>query len=207
IVGENFRFGKQRTGNIEYLEYLCRQRGWIFRSLPLIEEKGFPISSTTIRGNISCGNVTKAKELLGYPFFISNRVLHGDKRGRRLGFPTVNILRDPHKVVPSDGVYSGIVVFDRTYRPAAINIGLNPTFSETDSLRIEAHLLDFEGDLYDRDVHLLFLERIRGELSFHSVDDLKYQIREDTEIVREVWSNILENDFKEIERFIHAIYI
>lgn len=205
IVGDNFRFGKQRTGNIEYLEYICNKKGWIFKSLPLVEENGFAISSTTIRGIISCGNVEKARELLGYPFFIYNKVIHGDKRGRSLGFPTINIFRDPHKVVPADGVYTGLVIFDGNYRPAAINIGLNPTFSGTQSLRIEAHLLDFDGDLYDKEVLLLFMKRIRGELSFPSVDDLKYQIREDTCIVRTESSMILEEDFEELAKFIHAI--
>jgi len=205
IVGENFRFGKDRRGTIGYLEYLCRKKGWPFRVLPLLQEEGHVISSSSIRGMISCGQVENARNMLGYPFFISQRVIHGDKRGRSLGYPTANIMREHGKVVPADGVYSGLVKVGKEFWPSAINIGVNPTFSLGDCIRIEAHLIRFCGDLYDNHVQVFFLNRLRGELAFHSVEALTNQIKEDTRMVMDHWNNMPYHEYLSLERFIRSL--
>jgi riboflavin kinase/FMN adenylyltransferase len=138
------------------------------------------ISSTCIRALISGGEVTEAAGLLGRPYVLRGEVVVGDKRGRSIGFPTANVLPDADAVIPARGVYAGFVRFGEEEYAACTNVGVAPTFGRTES-RIEAHLLDFEGDLYGRVVDVSFVKRIREERRFSGVEELKEQIRRDVE--------------------------
>ena len=147
------------------------------------EEAG--ISSTRIRALVSEGRVDEAAGLLGRPYVLRGEVVVGDRRGRTIGFPTANVLPDAEAVVPARGVYAGFVLVGDEKYAACTNVGVAPTFGRAES-RVEAYLLDFEGDLYGRVVDVGFIRRIRGEKKFSGVDELKAQIRRDVEEARSV---------------------
>jgi riboflavin kinase/FMN adenylyltransferase len=175
-VGENFRFGKGAKGDAEML----RSRSeFETRVVPLVEVAGETVSSTHIRGLIAAGEVRRAQEFLGAPFMIEGEVVHGDKRGRELGMPTANIVPDPRLQVPGHGVYAAWA----HGHPAAVNVGIRPTFETGRGLLIEAYLLDFEGDLYGQTLRIAFAERLRGEKRFDSVTALVEQMQRDVEQV------------------------
>lgn len=136
-------------------------------------------SSSAIRSAVAEGDLDKATRLLGRPFSISGRVTKGKQLGRTIGFPTANLSVDPRQLLPPKGVYAGTAVIDGTRHPAIINIGTNPTVSDSDSIKIEAHIKDFEGELYGRPLTLELSRKIRDEKKFASLDDLKRQIKED----------------------------
>ena len=141
------------------------------------------ISSTRIRDLISGGDVTEAAGLLGRPYMLRGEVVVGDRRGRSIGFPTANVVPDSNAVIPARGVYAGFVRIGGKEWAACTNVGVAPTFGRTES-RVEAHLLDFEGDLYGRVVDVRFVERIREERRFSGVDELIGQIRRDVKEAR-----------------------
>lgn len=201
VVGDNFRFGRGRTGNIDFIHNYCLRKGIHFTHIPTLSIGQTTISSTMIRGLISCGEVVEAARLLGYNFFIMGKVIQGDKRGRKLGYPTANLSRTTDKVIPAEGVYSAAVFIQDKWWPSAVNIGFNPTFGDLSSVRIEAHLMDFIGNIYDQTLTIVFLERIRGELSFATPQDLKYQIMEDTRIARSIYENRYTEDRYFFSRF------
>ena len=178
-VGENFRFGRKAEGDPE----LLRSRSeFETRVVPLVEVKGETVSSSHIRGLVAAGEVREASEFLGGPFMFEGEVVHGDKRGRELGFPTANIVPDDKLAVPGHGVYAAWA----HGHPAAVNVGIRPTFVTGRGLLIEAFLLDFEGDLYGQTLRVAFAERLRGEKRFESVDDLVAQMERDVERAREI---------------------
>jgi riboflavin kinase/FMN adenylyltransferase len=180
-VGENFQFGARAQGNPALLE----SRGeFETRVVPLVEVHGETVSSSHIRGLVAAGEVKEAAEFLGGPFLFEGEVVHGDKRGRELGFPTANIVPDDKLAVPGHGVYAAWA----HGKPAAVNVGVRPTFVTGRGLLIEAFLLDFDGDLYGETLRVAFLERLRGEKRFESVDDLVAQMERDVEQAREVCS-------------------
>lgn len=205
VVGDNFKFGRQRTGNIDFLNSYAVRNNITFSHVPPLQVSGNTISSTMIRGLVSCGEVEKVSELLGYDFFISSKVIEGDKRGRRLGYPTANLYRDPHKVVPAEGVYAAVVFNDGKWWPSAVNIGYNPTFGSFEKIRIEAHLLDYMGDLYGKTIHLAFLQKIRGELAFKEIQFLKQQIQEDKELTRQIYEKKMQEKTGYFPAFSNAI--
>jgi riboflavin kinase / FMN adenylyltransferase len=175
-VGENFRFGKGAKGDADML----RSRSeFETRVVPLVEVAGETVSSTHIRGLIAAGEVRRAQEFLGAPFMIEGEVVHGDKRGRELGLPTANIVPDPRLQVPGHGVYAAWA----HGHPAAVNVGIRPTFETGRGLLIEAYLLDFDGDLYGQTLRIAFAERLRGERRFDSVAALVEQMQRDVEQV------------------------
>ncbi len=178
-VGENFRFGKGAKGDADML----RSRSeFETRVVPLVEVRGETVSSTHIRGLIAAGEVSRAQEFLGAPFMIEGEVVHGDKRGRELGMPTANIIPDPRLQVPGHGVYAAWA----HGHPAAVNVGIRPTFETGRGLLIEAYLLDFDGDLYGQTLRIAFGERLRGEKRFASVDALVEQMHRDVDDAREI---------------------
>ncbi|MDQ8043885.1 MAG: riboflavin kinase, partial [Solirubrobacteraceae bacterium] len=148
---------------------------------PLLEIGGAPVSSTRIRNLLREGDVGGAAELLGAPYKLTGEVVHGDKRGRELGFPTANIVPDARFVTPAHGIYAC-----RTGegRAAAVNIGVRPTFHTTLGELIEAYVLDFEADLYGKRIALTFVERLRGELKFDGIEPLVEQMNRDVEATR-----------------------
>jgi riboflavin kinase / FMN adenylyltransferase len=186
-VGENFRFGHRAKGDVDLLR---AQDAFETRVVELIELDGEIVSSTHIRGLIEAGVMGRVTQLLGSPFQLRGTVVHGDKRGRMLGFPTANLVPDPALVYPGHGVYAcrAAVELDGEWRwwPAATNVGVRPTFVTGRGLLVEAYLIDFDGDLYGRELRLVFLERLRGELRFESVDELIAQMERDVEDTRRV---------------------
>ena len=178
-VGENFRFGRGASGDAETLR---AQTGFETEVVPLVEHGGAPVSSTRIRELIDEGDVAAARELLGAPFLLEGVVVAGDARGRELGIPTANLAPEPGVILPGAGVYAGRA----RDCGAAINVGVRPTFETSGETLVEAYLLDFEGDLYDERLRLVFLDRIRDELRFESADELVQQMWRDVERVREI---------------------
>jgi riboflavin kinase/FMN adenylyltransferase len=178
-VGENFRFGHRAKGDAELLK---AQDAFTTHVHPLVEIDGEIVSSTHIRGLIATGAVAEAARLLGAPFGMRGIVAHGDKRGRTLGFPTANLVPDPALAVPDHGIYAcRATVPGLGEWTAAVSIGVRPTFVTGRGLLVEAFLLDFEGDIYGRELRLDFVDRIRGEKRFDSAETLIEQMHRDVE--------------------------
>jgi len=173
-VGENFRFGKGAEGTAELLD---SRSEFETRVVPLVEVEGETVSSSQIRGLVAAGEVGKAAKFLGSPFMLEGEVAHGDKRGRTLGMPTANVVPDDSLVAPGHGVYAG---WAHGY-PAAINVGVRPTFGTGRSLLVEPYLIGFDGDLYGETLRIAFAERMRGERRFDSVDALIEQMKADVD--------------------------
>jgi riboflavin kinase/FMN adenylyltransferase len=182
-VGENFRFGNRAKGDTTLLR---AQEAFSTRVAELVEVDGEIVSSTHIRGLVSVGDVAAAGRFLGAPFQMRGTVAHGDKRGRTLGFPTANLVPDSALVVPDHGIYACHAEVAGERHVAAVNVGVRPTFQTGRGLLVEAYLLDFEGDIYDQELRLEFLERLRGERRFDSVDALVEQMHRDVEETRRV---------------------
>jgi riboflavin kinase / FMN adenylyltransferase len=178
-VGENFRFGKGARGTPEFL---AERSEFDTRVVPLVEVAGETVSSSHIRGLVAAGEVGKAAQFLGGPFLFDGEIVEGDRRGRELGFPTANIVPDDRLVTPGHGVYAA---WAHGY-PAAVNVGVRPTFETGRGLLVEAYLLDFQGDLYGTTLRIAFLERMRGERRFESVDELVEQMGKDVSQAREI---------------------
>jgi len=181
-VGENFRFGRKAQGDADLLRADPR---FETRVQPLFEAEGEIVSSSHIRGLLLSGAVEEAGRLLGDPFTVIGEVVHGDKRGRTLGYPTANLVPDLAYVTPGHGVYAcraGIRGPDaELWLPAAVNVGVRPQFVTGRGELIEAYLIDFDGDLYGQQLRLEFRRRLRGERRFESVDALVEQMGRDTE--------------------------
>jgi riboflavin kinase / FMN adenylyltransferase len=186
-VGENFRFGHRAKGDPDLLR---AQDAFETRVVELVQGDGEVISSTHIRELIAAGEMERATACLGSPFQLRGPVAHGDKRGRTLGFPTANLVPDPMLIYPAHGVYAcrAAVELDGAWCwwPAATNVGVRPTFVTGRGLLVEAFLLGFDGDLYGRELRLAFLQRLRGELRFESVEELIEQMQRDVEDTRRI---------------------
>jgi riboflavin kinase/FMN adenylyltransferase len=178
-VGENFRFGKAAKGTPDFLR---SRPEFETRVVPLVEVSGETVSSSHIRGLVAAGDVQHAAEFLGGPFLFEGEVVVGDRRGRELGVPTANIVPDDALVCPGHGVYAA---WAHGY-PAAVNVGVRPTFETGRGLLVEAHLIGFDGDLYGQNVRIAFIERMRGEKRFESVEALVEQMRRDIVEAREI---------------------
>ena len=190
VVGENFRFGHRAAGDFEDLRRLMREAGGEAYAVPLrgVNEAG--ITSTRIRDLVAAGEVGEAALLLGRPYVLRGEVVEGDRRGRQLGFPTANVLPDPAVAVPARGVYAGFVRFDGEEHAACTNVGVAPTFARTEN-RVEAHLLNFEGDLYGKVVDVGFARRIRAEKRFSGIEELRGQISRDVEEARGIMGHTI----------------
>ncbi|MFP4072482.1 MAG: bifunctional riboflavin kinase/FAD synthetase [Actinomycetota bacterium] len=185
VVGDDFRFGRDRSGDVELLKTLGTRLGFNTVSIELIDEGEEAVSSSRIRRLIEAGRVSQAAHLLGSPFRITNTVVDGDKRGSDIGFPTANLRPPDRKVIPATGIYACFVlVGDRRY-DAAVSVGVRPTFGGGELL-IEAFILDFEGNLYGEQITVEFVEYTRPELAFDGVDELVDQMNEDVSRVRAI---------------------
>ena len=186
-VGANFRFGRRAAGDAALLQ---AQDAFETRVVELVTGAGAVISSSLIRGLIAAGEVERANECLGSTFQLRGAVAHGDKRGRALGYPTANLVPEPSLIYPGHGVYACRAAVEQggewRWWPAATNVGVRPTFVTGRGLLVEAFLLDFEGDLYGRELRLVFLSRLRGELKFDSVDELVVQMARDVDDTRRI---------------------
>jgi riboflavin kinase/FMN adenylyltransferase len=178
-VGENFRFGAKARGDPAMLE---AHPEFETRVVRLVEVDGETVSSTRIRAQIAAGDVVGARHCLGAPFMVEGTVVEGDQRGRELGFPTANIVPDDRLAIPGHGVYAAFA----NGVPAAVNVGIRPTFDSGRGVLIESYLIDREEDLYGGVLRVAFVERLRGERRFPGVEDLVAQMRIDVEDARRV---------------------
>ena len=175
LVGEDFRFGAKRAGSVQDF----RQAGFNLVSLLQVDLEGARVSSTRVREALADGRLEAAAQLLGRPYSISGKVVHGAKRGRQLGFPTANV-HMRHERPALTGVYA--VKLDGLN--AVANLGVRPTIAGVPKLSLEVHVLDFNADLYGKHVHVEFLHKIRNEMKFDGLDALKAQIAEDVKVAR-----------------------
>jgi riboflavin kinase/FMN adenylyltransferase len=176
-VGENFRFGKRAKGDPEML---ASHDEFETRVVPLVEVDGETVSSTRIRALVAAGDVEGAMRCLGAPFLFEGTVVEGDQRGRSLGFPTANIVPSDEYVVPGHGVYAAFA----DGLPAAVNVGVRPTFETGRGLLVETFIIDHEADLYGKTLRIAFIARLRGEKRFAGVEDLIAQMHRDVEEAR-----------------------
>jgi riboflavin kinase / FMN adenylyltransferase len=177
-IGENFRFGRRAQGDPQLL---LAHDGLEAVVHPLLEVEGEIVSSSHIRGLVLAGDLERANRLLGAPFMLCGEVVHGDERGRDLGFPTANLVPHDELAAPGHGVYACLA----NGKPAAVNVGVRPTFTTGRGELIEAYILDFDGDLYGSRLCIEFLARLRGERRFSSAEALVEQMHRDVEATRE----------------------
>jgi len=178
-VGENFRFGAKAKGDPELLK---SREEFETRVVPLVEVDGETVSSTRIRALVAAGDMEGARHCLGAPFMVEGEVVKGDQRGRELGFPTANFVPDDRLAIPGHGVYAAFA--DGV--PAAVNVGVRPTFESGRGVLIETYLIDRDEDLYGKTLRVAFVERLRGEKRFPDVDDLVAQMQRDVEDAKRV---------------------
>lgn len=185
VCGCDFRFGNRGEGSVEKLKAYCRERNLL---CSIVEDQtldGVRVSSTYIRGLLEAGNMEQAVRFLGHPHILSGKVVHGKALGRTLGTPTANIIAPEGLVLPRFGVYATCAVVDGRSYPAVTNIGVRPTV-EGEGVSVEAYLLDFTGDLYGKEISLLFYRFLRPEQKFGSLEALKEQVLLDAQQVREL---------------------
>lgn len=196
IIGYDHHFGKNREGNFEFL--MQHKNTFHFQLLEIDkqESENATISSSTIRQNLQNGEIEKANLLLGKPYSLRGKVVQGFQMGRKLGFPTANInLDSEYKLVPAFGVYAVKVFIDQNVFFGVMNIGNRPTF-DGQNMSLEVHIVDFEQDIYSKEIKISFLNRIRSEKKFENIDLLKAQIAKDIENAKGLFSR-LENKFIE----------
>ena len=186
LVGENFTFGAKAAGNVEYLQ---SNSSFKVKAIPLYNHGNIKVSSTRIREAIKAGNIEIANQLLTRPHQLVGPVIHGEKRGRTIGYPTANIGQDSYATIPSDGVYAGWLSVGAHRWNAAISIGTNPTFDGVRGRQVEAYALDRDDlDLYDQEAKVEFGWRLRDTIKFGSLDELLVQMKKDCDEARKLTS-------------------
>lgn len=192
--GFNYRFGKDASGDAELLKLLCAEREIKLTVVDEISYDGRCISSTEIRKALAEGDMTTANNMLGRHFSYNFTVVHGDERGRVLGSPTINQFFTPDFQVPQYGVYASYTEVEGKKYPSVTNIGIRPTIGNSER-RSETHILGFEGDLYDMDIEVFLVKKLREERQFSSLDELKDQIMSDRNSALEILKGVKENGF------------
>lgn len=178
VVGPDFRFGKDRTGDITLLQALGGRHGFAVEVIELVTHEEDVVSSSGIRAMIEKGLLADAERAMGSRFMLGNEVIAGEERGRDIGFPTANLAPPPRKVIPAMGVYAAYASVAGEVYQAAVNVGVRPTFGKGE-LVVEAYLLDFDADLYGQHLTLEFVALLRPELKFDSVSELVERMRAD----------------------------
>jgi len=181
VIGYNHHFGKDRKGDFKYLKSISEEYGFSVEQMkPVIFQRSY-VSSSVIRQNLEKGKVETANILLGYNYFINGNIIIGDRIGRKLGFPTANIkLNDSHKLLPKNGVYAVKVLLDKKEYNGMLNIGTSPTLRENSFNRtVEVHIIDFKGEIYDKEIGINFIGRIRNEKKFRNEEELINQLNSD----------------------------
>lgn len=181
VVGYDHKFGKNREGSFDLLKQLSEEYNFEVEKLDVLLMDNINVSSTKIRNALQEGNITKANKYLGYSFTLHGTVIEGQKIGRKMEYPTANIqASDPHKIIPGYGVYAVFVkVLDKRFM-GMLNIGTRPTVNNNaDNRSIEVHIMDFNGDLYQKEIEIEFIKKIRNEKKFASIDELKMQLGKD----------------------------
>ena len=185
VIGYDQCFGRDRQGDFTFLQGLQQKYGYTVDRIDPVLYEGEVVSSSRVRRVIRTGDVMLGRALLGRPFYITGTVVRGFQRGRTIGFPTVNVDLPPTKVLPSNGVYRGWCERGGQFYRAMINIGYNPTF-HNQLLSVEAHLLDFDEEIYGESIRVHFADRLRFEQKFDGVDALKGQLNKDRDATREL---------------------
>ena len=185
LIGDDFRFGAKRAGDFGLLQEASRRHGFGLETMPTVAQDGVRVSSSAVRAALAAGRLAEAEALLGRPYSISGRVVHGDKLGRTIGFPTANVqLR--HNRPPLSGIFAVRTLDGQgRRRDGAASLGLRPTVDHSGRPKLEVHLFDFAGDLYGQHLRIDFLHKIRDEKKYPDLDALKARIAEDCDIARE----------------------
>ena len=184
-VGENFTFGAKAKGTPAMLQ---AHPEFETRVQKLVEVDGEIVSSSRIRAEIAAGDIEGARRSLGVPYMVEGEVVRGDQRGRELGFPTANLVPDPRLVTPGHGVYAAYA----NGHPAAVNVGVRPTFDSDLGVLIETYLIDFSGDLYGQTLRVAFVEKLRDEIAYEGVEPLVAQMNADVEEARRICADFTE---------------
>lgn len=193
VVGYDHRFGKNREGSFEVLKAIAGEYRFYLEQEQAYEENEVNISSTKIRTALELGNIALVREFLGYDYPISGKVVHGDKIGRTIGFPTANLqLEDERKLLPASGVYAVRVSVDGVMYGGMLNIGVRPTVSRSGIVRLEVNIFDFHSEIYDKTISVFLLARVRGERKFNDVAELSTQLETDKQVVLRFLSGCLK---------------
>ena len=192
VVGYDHRFGQGRKGDFNSLELLSKSLNFKVEQLSQLLVDNKVVSSSKIRTALEAGDISKANHLLGYHYTVSGKVIGGMQLGRRIGFPTANILAsDRYKLIPSDGVYAVFVETGGKVYQGMLNIGIRPTVNfNADHKSIEVHIFDFDSDIYNLEVTLFFIEKIRDEKKFAGIDELRLQLINDRIIATKILSRV-----------------
>jgi riboflavin kinase / FMN adenylyltransferase len=185
VVGPDFALGKAREGDIETLNKIGRDNGFSVTIVSPLVQNGEVVSSTAIRKALADGDMEKYDRLTGHPFTLHGRVVTGAGRGGEIGFPTANLDIRQGQAIPPDGVYAGVAHINSNNYQAMNNIGRNPTFGKNERT-VESFLLDYSGDLYGRELSVEFVARLRDEIKFKSIEELKKQIAEDVKLGKSI---------------------
>lgn len=192
IEGASFNFGRNRSGNRDVLRSLCSAHRIELEIIPSVSVLGREVSSSRIRSLLRDGQVDLVRGMLKRPYRITGVVVHGDRRGGTLGYPTANI-KGVKTLMPKPGVYAARVLAEGQFYPAAVNLGGNPTFGVTE-IKTEVHILDFSGDLYGKTIQVDFISRLREIIPFENRDALLAQMDNDIAAIRRLWSKWIDSD-------------
>ena len=187
VIGYDHHFGKDRKGNIDLLRQLSSKYNYDVEEISAQTLDEIKVSSTKVRNYLLQGKINEANLLLAHPFTIKGNVIHGDKIGRILGFPTANIeISNPHKLIPASGVYAVKIKIDNVFFTGALSIGYRETVFDNSKLTIEVFILDFDGDLYNKNLDIIFVEYLRPQIKYENWDLLKEQIEKDVIAIRAI---------------------
>ncbi|UCC65325.1 MAG: bifunctional riboflavin kinase/FAD synthetase, partial [Anaerolineae bacterium] len=188
-VGADFAMGYQREGDVKFLKAQAKEKRFALRVVDLMDAGGEKVSSSRVRSALAEGDVAEATYCLGRPFRLRGEVVLGDRRGHTIGFPTANLALVEEHAIPARGVYAAWArVGERQRVPSVVNVGIRPTFDTTERTVVEAHLLDFDADLYGQQLTLDFIARLRGEQRFDGVAELVAQVGRDIERARRIFA-------------------
>ncbi len=191
VIGYNHHFGRNREGSFEYLKQNAADYGFEIEEIAKQDIEEVSISSTKIRKAIGKGAVAVASKFLGRYYTIEGKVIHGHKKGKKIGFATANIqVNDAHKLIPADGVYAVEILYKNKEFSGMLNIGNRPTIKDN-SKTIEVHMIDFSEDIYDEELKISFVKRVRDEVKFENLEALKQQLRKDKNEVMEILNSRL----------------
>jgi len=190
VVGDDFRFGHNRAGDYQTLQQYEAEFGYKTIVLDKLKDSNRDISSTYVREKIADGNIKKANQLLGYRYFIKSEIVHGKKLGRRIGIPTINMILPADKLLPPNGVYVTEVLVDGCSYMGVTNVGCKPTVSSENIVGVETYIDNFNQDIYGEKIVVSFIDFIRPELKFASVEELKAQMLSDIEVAKKCYKNI-----------------
>ena len=176
VVGTDFRFGYKGKGDVSLLKELSEELGFKLIVIDKLQDENIDISSSRIREEIQMGHIIKANQLMGRNYFIYGEVVYGRQIGRKIDFPTINIIPSKKKLIPANGVYITAVLLDGKQYNGITNVGVKPTFDDDNTLSIETHILNFEANVYGKEVKIVFLKEMRKEIKFDSAEALKAQL-------------------------------